>query len=906
MTSRIGPSIAFDAETLLAHRAWLAKVARVLVARSDEIDDVLQQTFTQALANPPRHATNVRAWLGTIARNVVRSDVRSRKAREARELAVEPAPPIENPHDAVERAELQRRVVNAVLALDEPYRSTLILRFFEEQDVSTIAQRTSTGEDTVRTRLRRGIERVRHALERMAEEESRGAADRGAGARALLLVQLRDLAGSGGAAAGEPGTPSSRVGTRTSSHAGPRVLPRNILLGTSVVVVLAGGWLWVRQTSAPATSMRSKEVAVADPAPEVSPRAAPAAESAQRSKDSTPAVPVLPEPTSRPIAATATIRGVVNGPDDKPIVGAQVWAIRCANQVPKYDLSRFVQVVADQVRIESSGRTLSKWIRTSSDEAGKFEIAGLPATSAWQVAAFDRRVGAVVTELQTFDRKRLAAVVDLRLVPGAFLRGTVRDRDGGPIGNATLILYCTLPGEPSREVIVPEATGSNVGRYDIGFRCGDPIEIECRAPGFMTAKRAKVELDRLVDNTVTNFALERRPGAIVRGKIVDPSGSPIDLQELADDVLAAIPPSTRLSRVKLFAVPASDPPSAIVPGEKLPNGTVEGRIDYVARTYEVVVPEDFRGRLELQFAWTVVGTAELTNLERAPDLPCDGRRVSRDGALTTFAIRYVEADTKFPIDLEKEFAPPAGGDGSFVQARANSASDLRNGLVVYTCAKGFFAVDVTITGHATGLYSFDAIDPPRKDPVVLEIPRADAGVCGIATRADGRPLAKAVVSVYRRDGDRLIDSTGEDVATNIDGEFEIPHLAKQEHVLVVSGWPDHAPCVLRIAADVPFPYVEARCAAEPPTRLRIASKVELEAGDRTLVRIQNEDGLDLERFRGDVDLWECRTNDVAVSLGKGHYVVIVERSGCRKSRVEFDVPAADTIAIPLEPEAPPK
>src|SRR5262245_34784508 len=127
MTGHSGSSTAFDAESLLLHRGWLAHVARALVAKSDEVDDVIQQTFTQALTHPPRHATNVRAWLGTIARNVVRSEARSRTAREAREVAVASLPPVENPHDAIERAELQRRVVNAVLALQEPYRSTLIL-----------------------------------------------------------------------------------------------------------------------------------------------------------------------------------------------------------------------------------------------------------------------------------------------------------------------------------------------------------------------------------------------------------------------------------------------------------------------------------------------------------------------------------------------------------------------------------------------------------------------------------------------------------------------------------------------------------------------------------------------------------------------------------------------------------
>src|SRR6185503_16477668 len=121
-------SLPLDPEVLLTHSAWLAKFARALVARDDEIDDVVQQTYAQALASPPQHAGNLRAWLAAIARNVVRGSQRSAAARVAREIAVAPPPPVESTAEAVERPELRRRVFECVLALDEPYRSTLILR----------------------------------------------------------------------------------------------------------------------------------------------------------------------------------------------------------------------------------------------------------------------------------------------------------------------------------------------------------------------------------------------------------------------------------------------------------------------------------------------------------------------------------------------------------------------------------------------------------------------------------------------------------------------------------------------------------------------------------------------------------------------------------------------------------
>jgi DNA-directed RNA polymerase specialized sigma24 family protein len=121
-----------------------------------------------------------------------RSGARSDNARLAREVAVPPPSPVESPAEAVERAELRRMVVECVLALDEPYRSTVVLRFFEEQDVGAIARLTATGENTVRTRIRRGVLRVRELLECKVVERSRGTAHEGVAARASVRTSARD------------------------------------------------------------------------------------------------------------------------------------------------------------------------------------------------------------------------------------------------------------------------------------------------------------------------------------------------------------------------------------------------------------------------------------------------------------------------------------------------------------------------------------------------------------------------------------------------------------------------------------------------------------------------------------------------------------------------------------------
>jgi hypothetical protein len=67
--------------------------------------------------------------------------------------------------DVVQRVEAHRRVVNAVSDLDEPYRTTVLLRFYEELPPREIARRMAVPVETVRTRLRRALDRLRRRLD---------------------------------------------------------------------------------------------------------------------------------------------------------------------------------------------------------------------------------------------------------------------------------------------------------------------------------------------------------------------------------------------------------------------------------------------------------------------------------------------------------------------------------------------------------------------------------------------------------------------------------------------------------------------------------------------------------------------------------------------------------------------
>ena len=89
---------------------------------------------------------------------------RGRARRGAREAAVaDPAEP-RGADALLAEARLHQALVTAVLALDEPYRHTILARFVEGQAASEIARRDGVPVGTVRWRQAEGVRRLRLAL----------------------------------------------------------------------------------------------------------------------------------------------------------------------------------------------------------------------------------------------------------------------------------------------------------------------------------------------------------------------------------------------------------------------------------------------------------------------------------------------------------------------------------------------------------------------------------------------------------------------------------------------------------------------------------------------------------------------------------------------------------------------
>jgi RNA polymerase sigma-70 factor (ECF subfamily) len=155
-----------DIATLLAEAPWVARLARSLVGNAAEADDIVQDAYAAALRSPPETDRPVRPWLRRVVVNLVRTRHRGRVRREANEQGAEGhIEPVRSPDELLERAQLERRLAELVIALDEPFRTTVLLRYREGLTAEQIAKQQGIPAGTVRGRLKTGLDRLRRGLD---------------------------------------------------------------------------------------------------------------------------------------------------------------------------------------------------------------------------------------------------------------------------------------------------------------------------------------------------------------------------------------------------------------------------------------------------------------------------------------------------------------------------------------------------------------------------------------------------------------------------------------------------------------------------------------------------------------------------------------------------------------------
>src|SRR6187200_2249060 len=146
-------------EALLRHDGYIRWLALSLVDDPHRADDVAQQTWVAALTHRPHGS--LRAWLATVTRRFASRARRGEERRTRHERAAARGAEAASDREIREREAARHAVVEAVLALAEPYRTTLVLRFLDALPPRKVAARMGVPVETVRTRIKRGLEQMR-------------------------------------------------------------------------------------------------------------------------------------------------------------------------------------------------------------------------------------------------------------------------------------------------------------------------------------------------------------------------------------------------------------------------------------------------------------------------------------------------------------------------------------------------------------------------------------------------------------------------------------------------------------------------------------------------------------------------------------------------------------------------
>ncbi|MBL8896152.1 MAG: sigma-70 family RNA polymerase sigma factor [Planctomycetes bacterium] len=542
---------------LLIHADFVRNLAHAL-ARDPEVgDDLLQEVWVAALQRPPQHGASLRGWLAALVSSLFRNRLREERRRRAREAQLPPLPPCDPADEIVAREQVRQRLLAAVLRLEEPFRTAVLLRYHEELTPKQIAERLAVPAATVRTRIARGLERLRRELDH-EHGEHRGA----------WLLPLFSLPGSSLSVAGfwvlaiamKKSTlaiaalllvltsmaiflVSFSGSSEDAGNAAPQAASQPGDAGLSASTLLESGS--VQRSTAEAHAAAATEVAV-EPQIEAS-----AGELLVRVvwADLTPAIgvhvfvsedgevresPLIEQQTDAhgQILATVPFGKVTVRCDRDGEASAEVRrGTRCEVQLKIQEGLEVVGVVRDTAGEPVADAAI--WLTshrqpwsamacvTRSDAEGRFRVRSAPKRQSFGATAAGYEPSPLV-DLETRDLRSVPVEIELALTPGGnALFGRVTDSDGRPVARASIAvgspsnLYDHSLGNTTTERWAPARTRSDAeGNYRLpGLAVAEhPVEVWAAGHPFwhgtaVVTAGAPTRLDIMLPKGVTVFGV---------------------------------------------------------------------------------------------------------------------------------------------------------------------------------------------------------------------------------------------------------------------------------------------------------------------------------------------------------------------------------------------------------------
>ncbi|MFT7076189.1 MAG: RNA polymerase sigma-70 factor (ECF subfamily) [Planctomycetota bacterium] len=228
-------------QELLADMEWLSRLAHRIVRDPALADDAVQEAWLTAQRGLSARGLSEAPDRGLLRRTldgVILHARRGARRRQFHEQAAARGEALPSTEELLMIGERQQLLWRHLSGLEEPYRRTLMLRFQQSLSPRELSQRLAEKEDTIRWRIRRGLELLRDSLERE---------DGGPGLLGLVPVALLACPPAKTAAVAAAST-----GTAWITGTGAVWMTHKFLLGVAGVVVAALTALWLQGPGTPA------------------------------------------------------------------------------------------------------------------------------------------------------------------------------------------------------------------------------------------------------------------------------------------------------------------------------------------------------------------------------------------------------------------------------------------------------------------------------------------------------------------------------------------------------------------------------------------------------------------------------------------------------------------------------
>lgn len=595
----------FDLERLFEDDTRLRRLARAIVHDAALADDVVQSAYASALEHSDRIRSPLHWMFGTI-RRLAAQRFRAEARRLRREHAAATSAFERSPAELIEREQIRRSVFDALMALEEPLRTTLRLRFLEGLPPREVAKAESIAIEVVHARVARGLSTLRSRL---------AALDPNCGNRPILaLIPF---------ATGAPFQAMSA--TVTSQFLGGMLVSTPAKVASVLAILALTSVLVFRDRSEDATPESAAPNATA-PAPSV---AGGSADPVRTTIDPNEAS------QQRQVVASSTIDPAPEEPQTLLIVKATFD--------PDHAPAANLGVV---LTIHDTAATHERMLRATTDLVGEASFHGVPAGL---VSIASDRGGSYGVAIKPGVKNEF----DLRVPAGAKYVGRVVDSKARPIVGAGIFLTEWMSGEGSI-VTRTDSTGSyeipNItSQHYLGAR------MEGYAPSVLRrvigSAGARHEIDFVLPGpggALVGIVQDALGQVVADAKVVfDPENEAARGSRIGRDDLAAVPHATYSDREGRFRF------------EGLPCGsfevTAQAPGSSVARNRVVIAKESTADAiLVLRTSGRIVGS--LRDDEGKPVAGAVVRRIDDDGA----------NDRSDPSSAEGEFqlldVPPGNVD----------------------------------------------------------------------------------------------------------------------------------------------------------------------------------------------------------------------------------------------------